>query len=500
VLAGVEKPAAERRVTLRFADGRALVAELVPHRANLLLLEPSGEILAAARRGRRASSLAPGEPFRPVPLPPGRIDPFRAGADEIRARIEADREASIRPQTVLTRGFVGIGRSASELLAEEAGRDGRDLAEVVVERLSGLVAGAWDPVIETDAEPLEAAAEGRLDPGRCRLLPWRPPWPAVGSLRRLARDDASATAGLYHDAVERFDSERRRTESLVAVLDREARRLREVEIKVAADFESFENPERYRRWGEALLAGLKTARRVGDHVLVPDPYDVRQAPIPVPVPPGQSPTRAADALFARHRRARRGRDRARQRAREVAERRERLERLRERHAGPTEPGSAGALEQAMQREGIPVGLEPVRRGARTGARPYPARLEGVRLFLSRDGDAVLIGKSGKDNHRLTFKLASPEDFWLHALGVPGAHVIVRNERRKPRPSPSTLSEAAEAAAWFSEAREQPRVDVQWTRRKYVRRLRGAPPGTVTVKRSETVRVQPRCPVALAGRR
>lgn len=120
------------------------------------------------------------------------------------------------------------------------------------------------------------------------------------------------------------------------------------------------------------------------------------------------------------------------------------------------------------------------------------------MFLSKDGEAVLVGKTGRDNQRLTFKLASPEDFWFHALGVPGAHVIVRNERRRRRPGESTLVEAAEAAAWFSEAREQPRADVQWTRRKYVRKQRGAPAGTVRVKRFDTVRVRPRLPEALAA--
>jgi predicted ribosome quality control (RQC) complex YloA/Tae2 family protein len=49
------------------------------------------------------------------------------------------------------------------------------------------------------------------------------------------------------------------------------------------------------------------------------------------------------------------------------------------------------------------------------------------------------------------------------------------------------------AAWFSEARSQSAVDVQWTRRKYVRRPRGAPPGTVVLKRFETVRVRPALP-------
>jgi predicted ribosome quality control (RQC) complex YloA/Tae2 family protein len=118
------------------------------------------------------------------------------------------------------------------------------------------------------------------------------------------------------------------------------------------------------------------------------------------------------------------------------------------------------------------------------------------MYLSRDGATVLVGKSGRDNHRLTFRIAAPEDFWFHALGVPGAHVIVRNPRRAPRPPQATLEEAAAAAAYYSQARDQPAVDVQWTRRKFVRKLRGAPAGTVSVKRSMTVRVRPRRPAAL----
>jgi predicted ribosome quality control (RQC) complex YloA/Tae2 family protein len=502
VVVAVEKPLAERRLTIRFADGRSLVTELVPHRANLVLVGPSGRIDATARRPSRKqrARLKPGESYGPAPLPPKRVDPFGTDRDGIRSRIRSEQQRGASKQEALAHGFVGLGRVGIALLCEEAHRTGRDLADLVKERLSELLGHGRGPVIETEDDPMEAAATGRLEPDRYRILPWNPPWDPEAGMKRLVLDDASATAGLFHEALERAAVERRRAKALAAILDRETRRLREVELKVAADLEAFESPERFRHWGEALLAGLSEARRAGDHLIVPDPYDAEGSSIPIPVAPGQSPTRAAEGLFARHRRAQRGLERARERAAEVARRRIRLERLAKRHAGRSDPDSADELEKAMQHEGIPVGLERVRGGPRSTARPTVPRIEGVRLFLSRDGDAVLVGKSGKGNDRLSFKLASPEDFWLHARGVPGAHVVVRNDRRESKPSPSALTEAAEAAAWFSEAREDPRVDVQWTRRKYVRRLRGAPPGTVTVKRSQTVRVRPRCPPAFTASR
>jgi predicted ribosome quality control (RQC) complex YloA/Tae2 family protein len=72
-------------------------------------------------------------------------------------------------------------------------------------------------------------------------------------------------------------------------------------------------------------------------------------------------------------------------------------------------------------------------------------------------------------------------------------VVARNEERRSRPPKATLEEAAAVAAWFSEASGDEYVEVQWTRRKYVRKPRGAKPGTVILKKFQTIRVCPRLP-------
>ncbi len=494
----VEKPAAERRLTFRFRGGQALEVELVPHRANVVLVGADGRTVAIARpsRGDR-ERLAVGAVYRPIPVPRDRLDPFGVDAPRIEEHLRTAGLEGLSTAEAFDRGLLGIGRDPARRLVEEGDPGVPAVAARLVRRLAALLAGELDPVIETEASPREALAAGTLERIHCQLLPWAPR-PRAGAGRRcLALEDAAATAGLFHGAFERAAEERRRAASLVALLDRQLRRLRETEGQVSADLQSFEDPERFRRWGEALLAGLAVAHRTTEAAWVPDPYDPRGARIAVPVSPGCKLTEAAARHFSRHRRARRGQELARRRQLAIAERRSGLEALRARFSGRLAPAAADELEQAMQAAGIPVGLAPAA-GRREAARGPEARLEGVRLFLTEEREPVLIGRSGRDNQRLTFRLASPEDFWFHALGVPGAHVIVRNQARSTRPSEASLTAAAEAAAWYSESREQSLVDVQWTRRKYVRKVRGAPPGTVTVKRFETVRVRPRQPAALVG--
>jgi predicted ribosome quality control (RQC) complex YloA/Tae2 family protein len=172
---------------------------------------------------------------------------------------------------------------------------------------------------------------------------------------------------------------------------------------------------------------------------------------------------------------------------------ERLERIRAEFESVRGEADADRLEEAMRGERIPVGL--VRPGRDTGASGRTTRVsvEGVRIYTSTDGHTILVGRTGRANDRLTFKIASSEDLWLHVLGRPGAHVVIRNPRRRSRVPEACLQEAAGLAAWYSGARGDDVVDVQWTRRKNVRRLRGAPPGTVQVKRFQTVRVRPSRP-------
>ena len=116
---------------------------------------------------------------------------------------------------------------------------------------------------------------------------------------------------------------------------------------------------------------------------------------------------------------------------------------------------------------------------------------GPLSLLSPDGLPILVGRNSRQNDEVTFRRAQGDDWWFHARGVSGAHVIVRSDR--PELPAGTIQRAAELAAHFSAARREADVLVDYTRRRHVRRIPGAAPGLVTYSQEQTIRVPARGP-------
>ena len=114
----------------------------------------------------------------------------------------------------------------------------------------------------------------------------------------------------------------------------------------------------------------------------------------------------------------------------------------------------------------------------------------ARRFLSPDGFVILVGRTASDNDVLTFKLASPRDFWLHVAGDSGSHVVVRNPDNVTKLPRETARYAASLAAGYSKASGGGQVAVHMVRRSEVRKPRGMPAGKVTIGKYVSLKVSP----------
>ena len=123
----------------------------------------------------------------------------------------------------------------------------------------------------------------------------------------------------------------------------------------------------------------------------------------------------------------------------------------------------------------------------------PRNLANLYVYTLPGGWTVLAGKTDADNDRLSIKLARPRDWWFHVRGMPGSHVLLRVEDEEP---PREILEAAAAvAAWHSKARTGGTVAVSGTLAQFVTKPRGAPRGTVNIRKERVFKVRPAIPAA-----
>ena len=116
-----------------------------------------------------------------------------------------------------------------------------------------------------------------------------------------------------------------------------------------------------------------------------------------------------------------------------------------------------------------------------------------RRYLSSDGLEILVGRNNRQNDQLTLKTAHRDDLWLHTRQIPGAHVIFRLPRTLTsidEVPQNSLEEAALLAAYYSKARQDQKVPVDYTFRSNVRKPGGAKPGMVIYDNHWTLYTNP----------
>jgi predicted ribosome quality control (RQC) complex YloA/Tae2 family protein len=238
----------------------------------------------------------------------------------------------------------------------------------------------------------------------------------------------------------------------------------------------------YERWAHLLMAQAAGQPAGRDKATLPDILG-DGTPVSVPLDAALTAVQNAERYYDRARRSRRARAEAEARWETVQSAADTTEHLLARLRGVE---GVAALQAFLADEAEALGR--VIRSEAQGGTAEPFR----RIALPGGAEA-LVGKNAKGNAVLTTQVAQPHDYWLHARGVPGSHVIVRRPSRTWEAPPAVLDAAARVAAYYSTARSQPLAPVTVTERKYVRPVKGGAPGLVRVDREEVRIVEPGLP-------
>ncbi|MGE3269680.1 MAG: NFACT family protein [Chloroflexota bacterium] len=497
-LDSLSQPPLERVLELRMSkrddEGSprevALIIEVMGRRSNAVLVAPDGTIMDALRRASAEKN-----PIRPI-LPRRRYDPPPAQDRRLPFAMDTwdhlNTLAGQRPEGQL-----------AELLGSELAGFSRLLAREVAFRATGDIAtpvkrSSLSAVFDTVVTMLgPVRGEGTWSPSVARFeghvvafAPYR--------LTHLEDQCAVENVDSISEAVELGFSGREAAEihagrpetanqMVRPMIDAIATRRNVVNRRrnaLARSQEAAGDPEELRVPGQVILAHA--------HEIYPGQTVLKADGLEIKLDPHETPSENAQRYFKDYRRARDASRRVpplvAQADREIAH----LDEMDTLVRMADDPSRIRALREELRVAGILRDRDPqaARKRGKYSPKPVESGPRPITVPLP-DGFLAYIGTSAKANEHVTFDVAGQEDLWLHARQRPGSHVIVRTAGQKV--PERVLQRAAELAAFFSQGRTDSRVAVDWTPRKFVRKIRGGPPGLVSYINEQTVDVPPRGP-------
>ena len=456
-IANVRIHPADRVIILELTSGRSLLLQFFGARANALVIDSEGIVTDAFHHSRQSSGTPGGEVLYDIAGLPDRLR--SSGTEQI--------------STVLRSSMPSLGTTLlRELLHRTSLPPETRASDLDDERVSHLIAELQRLLGEISTPRCRVYFDSRGVPAVFSLIPLQH---LVGSTVREFDDP--------HAAIRFFLARRRATaelseqlSSLRTPLRQQSNRLQRTLLAMETEARESERADEYEKLGHILLAHLDAIHK-GDAVALLDGERI-------PLDRALTPARNAQRFFEK---AKRSRTAAAEKAARIGPARKRLAAatalldaldavssadefrlFHQEHASALE--LFGLSEKALERAALPF-----------------------RVFTVDGGFEVWVGKSSENNDLLTLHHAKPNDLWFHARGSSGSHVILKPASGKGEPGKRAIEQAAAIAAYFSKMKNASIVPVAMTERKYVRKPKRAPAGTVTIERERVLFVTPALP-------
>ncbi len=238
-----------------------------------------------------------------------------------------------------------------------------------------------------------------------------------------------------------------------------------------------EGADRFQKQGELLTANMHLVEKGDESVKVLDYYDPDQNEMTIQLKTDETPSENAQRFFTRYRKLVNSTQVVK---REIHKTIHEINYLRNllQQIDTARESDIEEIRDELKEEGYLKKQKQRKRKKRHKPKPDE--------FKSSDGTVILVGRNNNQNEYVTHKVAHRDDVWLHTLNIPGSHVVIRSNN----PSEETLIEAAELAAYYSQARMSGSVPVDYTQVRHVKKPAGGKPGYVTYDNQKSINVTP----------
>ena len=441
---------AHRRVSAGVSVHYSLILEITEPVANFILLDGDGKIDEAARHStpdtNHYRTILPGHSYTPPPEFDG---------------ITLTHGKTLRFEDI--QNLKGIGRPLARLIMSQwPERDAVSWQSALMKVSDGDSDSVCRIITKNNyLTRIDFPLEGTREIGRNPLEAAR-----FGVLMPLLRRGREKTLHEIDAKIKRAVKAKERHRD---GLSKQLKECREAEI--------------FRLKGEAILSHIYEIPKRAENITLTD-WEGNE--LSITLDPDLSPSRNAERYFKRYRKAKgnpeeitANLDAVNSAIRELKEQHSLLEAI-------DDPESFTEAVKDLAEWISPAKTQPQSRNPKRKKENIPPHLS-----INIDGVNILVGLSARGNRYVTLKTARPEDIWLHAHEMPGAHVIIRGLKRSELETSrrDILEYAARLAASHSSGKTSGSVPIDYTERKYVRSV----PGTValvTYTNPGTLRVSP----------
>ncbi len=490
-LAAIEQPDFERVAILSFEGYdemgfpcvRKLYAELMGKYSNLIFTDGEGKILSLLRTvdfSNNQRQLLPGMTYEPPPAQEGRENPLLCDFERVLEKLdEAPKDQSATK--ILARSFRGVSdlvareicyRVTNEIDPPLCDCSKEELAKVFCDLFGAVKAETFSPTLAlSSGEPVGYAF--------CKLSHYG------NGVEYRSYESAGEMLDEAFSIKEKQQYLRERAQDLFRMLSSTESRIRKKIVLQEGELADCEQGELWKKYADLITANLYRLKSGEKNVELPDYEKMRDdgsfETLVVPLDPRLSPAANAQRYYKRYAKTKNARIEL---TRQIALGKEELaylETVADALCRAENAKDLSEIREELGRAGY-FSRQSTAPGKKT---PTPTPAE----FCTSGGYRVLCGKNNLQNDYLSHKLAGKGDYWFHAKGRPGSHVVLFTEGKEP--TERDFTEAAEIAALYSAAAGEKHTEVDYTLVKNLKKPAGAMPGYVIYHQNWSCTVSPK---------
>ena len=446
---------------------KILIMELMGKHSNLIFCDDKGMILDSIKHVSSNMSsvreVLPGREYF-IPKTQDKLDPLTITEEEFIADICPK---PLPAAKAIYSSLTGISPVMAQEVCFRASIDGNDsmqsLNETARTHLYHTFARIMDQVKEGSFTPnIIFRGDEPVEYGVLDFQQYGPEYHSVSF------DSVSQMLETYYASRDLITRIRQKSADLRRIVQTALERNRKKLMLQQKQMKDTEKKDKYKIYGElintygyGLEEGVKSFKALNYYT---------NEEITIPLDPQLTPQENSKKYFDRYQKLKRTQEALEEQIKETTEEIQHLESISNALDIAREESDLSQIKEELTEFGYIKKHYTSKKGAKMQTKSKPFH------YISSDGYDIYVGKNNYQNDELTFKFASGNDWWFHAKKMPGSHVVVKT---KDGTLPDrTFEEAGSLAAYYSQGRTAPKVEIDYLQKKNVKKPAGAKPGFV----------------------